>query len=128
MNIWIYLLSICDNFEVVRIIACVSVAVFLLAAAMFASFMGEEVEDSKDWKRSKKARNSVAKLALWAAVVAFISVLMPTQEKVVRAYLMYEGSKVVNAENVDEAIGSFTKRVDRVINILESSTKNTKEK
>jgi hypothetical protein len=53
---------------------------------------------------------------------------IPDQKSVLRAYLMLEGSKVINAENAEVAIEDFGNKVDRLIDAIGDKEKTDASK
>ena len=102
----IYLLSITDN------ICLIGWGALLFGPVSFIVGMTEGGE------KNIRICNRITVLCL---AVVFAAVLTPSRRGILEAYFMVEGVKVVNAQNAEKAIDEFTKRVDRIIDVLEKS-------
>ncbi len=98
----IYVLSILDGLQ------C-GIVVLALLAAVFGMISAAQEDDLAAMRRP---------FGLAVALVLIAS-LMPTQESLTRAYLMTEGAKVITAQNAEKAIAEMTKRIDKVLEVLQ---------
>jgi hypothetical protein len=111
----VYLLSILDGVSgfLTGVVVTSLIAVFVLG--LFTPLMGEVWRDA-DAAQVRSTAFSWAKRGIAAAVVAgLLGALTPTTETLLRAYVMVEGSKLVNAPNAQKAADEILKRVDALI-------------
>jgi hypothetical protein len=54
----------------------------------------------------------------FAVACAIVSALLPTTDRLLRAFLMVEGSKLVTAENAEKATGEIVKRIDKALELM----------
>lgn len=133
MSWTIYLLSICDSIASIRFIVLV---VFLICFVGWCICLGcttektsggeyEEPRKRDDLERARAWKSSVYLRRGWvtALIVGTITLLFPTQQQVLRAYMMVEGAKVVTAPNAEKALAEFTKRVDAIIGKINEGDK-----
>jgi len=111
----VYLLSILDGVSgfLTGVVILSTIGAFLLA--FFAPMMAD-VWQNADSAQVRSTAFLWAKRAIGAAVVAgLLGALTPTTETLLRAYVLVEGSKLVNAPNAQKAADEIMKRVDSLI-------------
>ena len=80
--------------------------------------------DEGNRERYMKTIKVVAPLALFIFTIGF---LVPSQNNIIKAYLMVEGSKVITADNATEASSEIVKRVDILMNAFLPESERAKE-
>jgi hypothetical protein len=116
----IYLLStrlfhMVEGLSVVTLIG-LAVAVILTTIAS----MGER-DDSREVITAKTVRSAAKKIAVIAAICLTVCSLVPSRKGLIQAYLIVEGTKIVNAENADKALEVFNKKIDKLIEVLDEA-------
>jgi uncharacterized membrane-anchored protein len=114
----IYLLSIIDSvsifFGVSGFLTVLVSGIWAIACLSdFTSYSTKMQEEKRPafWKAIR-----VSKIAGTVGIILMvIGVLVPDKRDLIQAYLMVEGRKVANVEQVEEIVDGVMKRVDRVI-------------
>lgn len=125
-DFWIiYFLSISESFsDVLRTLGYwmffapgVAYAVAMVAYAITIDGAGSRKEEIRDRRDSveKKMRSYIFKIAPLGAAMLIGSSLLPSPRRVIQAYALIEGSKVVNAVNAEAAAKDFSAKIDKLI-------------
>lgn len=114
----IYLLSILDKISTVVGAVSIVTAIIFGIVMIFAIAMLDLDYNMKDQRFS-----SVTKMLKITGVVslatAILSCFIPTQTSLMKAYLMLEGNKIVNAENSTKFANEVGNKVDNLINVID---------
>lgn len=105
---WVWVLAICDNLHITLMLGGVIVA----AASCIVWGVARDTATAATEELVRK----VVKITLpLAACAVLISTLIPDTKSLLRAYMMVEGSKVLNSDNAETVSKEILKRVDSVI-------------
>jgi uncharacterized membrane protein len=94
MNWTIYLLSLAENVEPIRVLVCIALALTGIVGSCMWRYAHIEPIEEKDAKHKGTAK-VLLKAAVVMAVIFILCTLVPTQRGIMRAYLMVEGAKVL---------------------------------
>lgn len=108
----IYFISILDglNSTLIAVATFATIACVVLLVCMFIERM-EDLKVPCKW------------VAAVAVVSAILSALVPSTESLLKAYLLVEGSKIITADNAQEASKEILKRVDNMLKLLKEENK-----
>jgi hypothetical protein len=117
-NPWlIYFVSISENLhDALFALGIITTVVFACIGVFGAIVMGDS--RTPDAECAAHCKRWVYKAMYVGFPLILLGVLIPTTDTLIKAYVMVEGSKIVNADNAEVAAKEVTARVDRVLDYL----------
>jgi len=117
MSYWsIYLISVINVGSYLTVFSAMTFLVCGVIVLGSHIFLFEP--DKKELERVKDLRKSLTKIIYISIAVFMLGALIPSQESLIRAYFIAEGSKVINAKNVDIFAKELSKKADDLIKNL----------
>ena len=114
----IYLLSIMDGLGVgVGILGGLSGTIGFVCCLVGALFVLSPI-DEEDTPRFRLLLKAGIGMCVVATFCLLVSMAIPTKRDIIEAYIMVEGSKVANAENVEDAAKNVSDKLDKLIDAI----------
>ena len=130
----VYLLSIIDGvkglFMIIAGIGTALLIVLSIAAALTRDLIKDfpKSDSLNKWKSELKVYCIGIIISLIAITISLPpSVLIPTQESLVKSYLILEGKDLATSENVEKVFQRLDEKTDKLIGTLESSEEEPSE-
>jgi uncharacterized membrane protein len=120
----VYLLSILDTLQ----IACCTLGVFTVFASVvmtvvWLSCAYDADKNAHDVAQAARTKPLAIRLFVAGIFLSFAAALLPSAKSLRDAYLYVEMSKVATADNARLTAVEITKRIDRLIGVLDKAVK-----
>lgn len=130
----IYLISVADGVSTGACILGALAALGALVAQLTATGLSGDAAAHEGDRYGREAKAQAEGAARFvrvlfpaALVLLPLGLLTPSTDAMLKAYLMVEGSKIVNAKNAETTTKEIVKRVDRLIDAITGDQTETKD-